>query len=637
MKKFLCILFSAAVLLATCGCSAGTSSSEPADEVAPEQLTAKYAALAGKAISAGIGKTVAVLSNGTAIGAGDLVYSLSDWSHVAAVSCAGRNTIGVKSDKTVVSAYPVSDPDYMDIPLSWTDITDVSAGFATVVGLKSDGTVVAAGSNTKGQCNVGDWSDIVAVSAGHNHTVGLRADGTVVATGGNEQGQCNVTEWKNIVAVSAGYGMTAGLTSDGTVVATGLNSKGQCDVSGWNDIVAVSASCERFTVALRADGTVVAAGENDYGQCDVSKWSDIIAISAGDNHTVGLKADGTLVAVGANYAGQCDVKDYADIRLPNNKAEQITPAAATPDNSAPAEVKKLSAIAIVGNAAYEYYNFDKTSADIYAAAISRAAQKLSGKCGVYCTVLPTSISMLDDKTKAQIKCSNQEAAIEYIYSSIDPAATVVDTYNILRRHKDEYLYFRTDHHWTTTAAYYSYTNLMNAAGKKAAALTDFKEHIFEGFLGTLYFSSGKNPVLGNTPDTVYAYEPEGVEFIHTYEDGYEKDYHIISDASKLGASNKYLTFVCGDHPLGVINNDGIADESACLVIKESFGNAMVPYFTQNYHTVYVADYRYIDKVYSGNLEAFVGEHGVNDVFFVNNISATRNITLMKNVSTFVGE
>ena len=90
MKKFLCVLFSAAVLLATCGCSAGTSSSEPADEVAPEQLTAKYAALAGKAISAGIGKTVAVLSNGTAIGAGDLVYSLSDWSHVAAVSCAGR-------------------------------------------------------------------------------------------------------------------------------------------------------------------------------------------------------------------------------------------------------------------------------------------------------------------------------------------------------------------------------------------------------------------------------------------------------------------------------------------------------------------------------------------------------------------
>ena len=303
------------------------------------------------------------------------------------------------------------------------------------------------------------------------------------------------------------------------------------------------------------------------------------------------------------------------------------------------QIEKVGAVAVIGNAGYEYYNFDKSAADTYSAAINRAAAKLSGKSRVFCTVVPTSISViLDEKTKAKISSSDQEAAINYIYSNINSGAAAVDTYGALMKHRDEYIYFRTDHHWTATGAYYSYQKLIAAAGKKAAKLTDFKEYVIEGFLGTLYASSGKSPRLGDTPDTVYAYEPIGVELIHTYDKGYEKDLHIVaSNAAKLNAADKYMTFIGGDHPLGVITNEGITDDSSCLVIKESFGNAMVAYFTQNYHKVYVVDYRYIRSVYSGTLDSFVQEYGINDVFFVNNISATRESARMKELSAFVGE
>ena len=80
----------------------------------------------------------------------------------------------------------------------WSDIVAVSAGTDNTVGLKSNGTVVAVGDNSYGQCDVSGWSDIVAISAEWQYTVGLKSDGTVVAVGRNEYGQSNVSDWTDI-------------------------------------------------------------------------------------------------------------------------------------------------------------------------------------------------------------------------------------------------------------------------------------------------------------------------------------------------------------------------------------------------------------------------------------------------------
>ena len=109
----------------------------------------------------------------------------------------------------------------------------LSASGVQTIGLKSDGTVVACGENKHGQCNVSNWTDIVAVSSRGAHTVGLKSDGTVMACGKNVYGQCNVSGWTDIVAVDAGDDHTVGLKSDGMVVACGSNSDGRCAVSGW--------------------------------------------------------------------------------------------------------------------------------------------------------------------------------------------------------------------------------------------------------------------------------------------------------------------------------------------------------------------------------------------------------------------
>ena len=102
----------------------------------------------------------------------------------------------------------------------------VDAGGLNTLGLKSDGTVVAVGLNENGQCNVGSWTDVVQVATGWAFTLGLKSDGTVVATGNNWWGQCDVGSWADIVQVAAGQDHTVGLKSDGTVVAVGNNGAG---------------------------------------------------------------------------------------------------------------------------------------------------------------------------------------------------------------------------------------------------------------------------------------------------------------------------------------------------------------------------------------------------------------------------
>ena len=271
------------------------------------------------AVSAGTTNTVGLKSDGTVVAVGSNTYgecNVSDWTDIVAISAGFLYTVGLKSDGTVVAVGRNGFDEFNVSDL--TDIVAISAGVGYIVGLKSDGTVVTAGkvpyirSEYEIQQTIlgSDWSplrrwtDIVAISAGSRHTVGLKEDGTVVAVGYNDDGQCNVEEWTDIVAISAGEHHTVGLKSDGTVVAVGSNTYGECNVSDWTDIVAISAG-KNYTAGLKSDGTVAAVGYNDDGQCNVEEWTDIVAISAGEHHTVGLKSDGTVVAVGWNGSGRC--------------------------------------------------------------------------------------------------------------------------------------------------------------------------------------------------------------------------------------------------------------------------------------------------------------------------------------------
>lgn len=280
----------------------------------------------------------------------------------------------------------------------------------------------------------------------------------------------------------------------------------------------------------------------------------------------------------------------------------------------------------VGDTVYELYNYSEDAADIYATAVNKAAEDLSGKAQVYCLMIPLSSAItFPDNLRDQISGSDQKQAIQKIGRKLDDAVTYVDFYDDLMAHRDEYIYFRTDHHWTARGAYYAYEKFCKAKGIAPEALDSYETKEFDGFLGSFYNDTNKDAKLGANPDVVTAYLPKMSAICHVEDSkGNKYDSQVIYDETKAPASLKYSAFIAGDNPYTEIVNRDLTDGSACIVLKESFGNAFVPFLVDHYQTIYVIDYRY----WSGNVGALAEEKGVTDVIFVNNLSMARSKSLV---------
>ncbi len=296
--------------------------------------------------------------------------------------------------------------------------------------------------------------------------------------------------------------------------------------------------------------------------------------------------------------------------------------------------QSLGATLVAGDSGFEYYNFVRSVADQYTASVNRAASGLNGVSRVFDMLIPTSMDItLPEAIRKNLNSSDQKAAIDYMYGSLSTQVTPVPVFDTLKAHNGEYIYFRTDHHWTARGAYYGYREYAALAGMDPVPLNQFETKSYDGFLGAFYSETGKKPALGNHPDTVICYLPlQEVKMGYTDRSGKEiTNWPVIADVSTWSASSKYSAFIGGDNPFAILENTEKSDGSACLVVKESFGNAFVPFLTSHYQYVYVIDYRY----YNGTIVDCAKEHKVNDVLFLNNISATRNRSLMGRLEKIV--
>lgn len=285
--------------------------------------------------------------------------------------------------------------------------------------------------------------------------------------------------------------------------------------------------------------------------------------------------------------------------------------------------------------AYEIFYNRKSVNDRYIAAINDAADKLGRGVNVYNMVVPLHYTYkLTNEQIAQVGGSNCVDVMNYIYSGLDKNVTAVDIHPQLLAHKDEYIYFRTDHHWTARGAYYAYVAFCEEKGIKPTPLEDYTRLEFEDFLGTFYSQSGQNKTLKNNPDYVEAFVPSGTNLLTaTTKDGKTAEYAIVyKGAGKYSSANKYMCFIGGDNPVSKIHNNNINDGSSIVVVKESYGNAFVPFLVDSYEYVYVIDYRYFD----GSLIDFVEENDVEDVLFLNYISTTSTESKIGQIEDILG-
>ena len=285
------------------------------------------------------------------------------------------------------------------------------------------------------------------------------------------------------------------------------------------------------------------------------------------------------------------------------------------------KIKVVNGVAVVGNSAYELFTYRESSAKAYAKAVNALAKDLDGKAEVYDMVIPLSSGItFPDNLVEKIDSTNQRNAMLSIMGMMNSKVKSVDIYDALMKHRKEYIYFRTDHHWTALGAYYAYTALCEEMGIEPEKLEEYETREFEGFVGSFY-NDTKNESLKKHPDVITAYLPKSEAKMHvTPAKGQDYDWDIIYDVSAYGASLKYSTFIASDNPFTEITNQTLTDESACIVVKESFGNAFVPFLVDHYQHVYVVDYRY----WQGDLSKLAKEKKAKDVILLNNLSMIRN-------------
>ncbi len=285
-----------------------------------------------------------------------------------------------------------------------------------------------------------------------------------------------------------------------------------------------------------------------------------------------------------------------------------------------APVEQLGNVILLGDRAMDIpvANGDRIRA--YAAAVNSIAAALGENVKTYCMPVPSSSAFYAGSAWSSGAYS-QDAMFDLVAEKLDSSVTFVDTYNVLGAHSDEYIYFRTDHHWTHLGAYYAYTALCDAVGFTPESRDKFETGQWDNFVGSLYTYISNYPqssVLKNNPDTVYYWKPYVDCTTYYYSDIQLTDGVLMGTICKVreDVDNKYLTFMGGDHPVTIVETE--VDGPCILVIKESYGNALISWLTSHYSKIILIDPReYFDGDEDIDLKGFAEEQGVDQCLVIN--------------------
>ena len=292
--------------------------------------------------------------------------------------------------------------------------------------------------------------------------------------------------------------------------------------------------------------------------------------------------------------------------------------------------EQIGSLYLNGESAYELFYFSEKAVRAHASLLN-TVQAMFPKVKLSAMIVPNSFGViLDPKVQEKLASSGMDQAIAYSYSLMDKRVNTVNVFDALSAHKKEYIYFRTDHHWTQLGAYYAYQEYCKSMGYSTKPLSDYQKLDFPEFYGTFYFFMNRPESLKGHPDQVTAYQGSMNTMQYTDSKGNLQEGKLINDASQMLPGNKYNCFMLGDHGYVEIHNEGAPRKKSILVLKDSYGNAFVPLLAQDYRDVYVVDYRH----YQGNASSLIQEKGIEEILFLNNIMGIGESLSQKMLAVF---
>lgn len=275
---------------------------------------------------------------------------------------------------------------------------------------------------------------------------------------------------------------------------------------------------------------------------------------------------------------------------------------------------------ILNDTVMELYKFNEKTSKSYAEMINSLQNKFGSETKIYSMLVPLQIEFLTEEKYKNLS-NSQEDAINFVKSNLSQSIISVNAYDKLKEHVNEYVYFRTDHHWTGLGAYYGYTAFAESAKIEPLPLKKYTAEEAKGFLGHLSTVNPTEAVTNNPDDVIYYIPPvESTLEVHFYEKetGEKKSYvGKVINKSYADKDQKYGIFMGGDFPLGIIKTD-VLNNKKIMVIKDSYANAFIPFLLSHYSEIYVVDPRH----YKESIVSLVKENNIGEVLILNYIKTT---------------
>ena len=230
----------------------------------------------------------------------------------------------------------------------------------------------------------------------------------------------------------------------------------------------------------------------------------------------------------------------------------------------------------------------------------------------YALIAPTAINILADKLPAFAPVEDQNVYLDALKDSLTASnVSFIDVRDTLNSHKNEGIYYKTDHHWTTRGAYYAYLQTADAMGITTASDSYEEAPVSKGFQGTLSAKSGFHSGTKEEVDVFFPKESTASSVVN-YVDEQRKSASFY-DTEKLKTRDKYALFFGGNYAQIKISTP-IEENKTLLVLKDSYANCLIPFLAPHYRTIIMIDPRY----YYGDLEELIQVENIQEVLYLYN-------------------
>lgn len=254
--------------------------------------------------------------------------------------------------------------------------------------------------------------------------------------------------------------------------------------------------------------------------------------------------------------------------------------------------------------AHKSLNTRQLTANI--AALKKLSEKL-GEQGIDLRVMlvPTAAEILSDKLPPFAPNAYQCAVVEYARRQ---CLNVVDVMETLREHSGEYIYYKTDHHWTSLGAYYAYTAWQTACGRPYSPLSEWQtETLCDNFRGTTY-SKVNYPFAPY--DLITAYYKTLDHKVDYNNGSYITD--SVYERKYLDGSDQYAVFLNSNQAETVIHGGG---NGRLLIIKDSYANTFTQFTADDFEETHLIDMRF----FRSSVTEYATEHEITEALILYNI------------------